>query len=131
TGHYRFAGLSAGNYIVQFTALPGHQFSPQGQGTDNTLDSDADTTTGQTAILTLSANQARADVDAGLFSIGSRGSIGDYVWDDANGNGIQDPGEPGLSGATVNLLDGLGNWLSSTGTDGNGHYQFTGLSAGN
>jgi VCBS repeat-containing protein len=130
TGHYRFAGLSAGNYIVQFVAPAGYQFSPQGQGTDNTLDSDADTPTGQTAILTLSANQARADVDAGLFAIGSGGSIGDFVWEDANGNGIQDPGEPGLYGATVNLLDGLGNWLSSTATDPSGHYQFTGLSAG-
>ncbi len=31
------------------------------------------------------------------------GSIGDYVWFDANANGIQDRGEPGVPGVTVNL----------------------------
>jgi hypothetical protein len=29
------------------------------------------------------------------------GAIGDRVWIDANGDGVQDPGEPGLGGVTV------------------------------
>jgi hypothetical protein len=61
---------------------------------------------------------------------GSGGSIGDFVWEDLDGDGLQDPGEPGLSGVTVNLLDGLGNWITSTTSDGNGFYQFNGLLAG-
>ena len=36
-------------------------------------------------------------------------SLGDYVWRDLNGNGIQDGGESGLNGVTVNLLDASGN----------------------
>ena len=28
-------------------------------------------------------------------------AIGDYVWSDANNNGIQDPGEVGIGGVTV------------------------------
>jgi uncharacterized repeat protein (TIGR01451 family) len=36
-------------------------------------------------------------------------AVGSFVWDDLDGDGIQDPGEPGLSGATVRLLDGSGN----------------------
>ncbi|SDM68334.1 hypothetical protein SAMN05660860_03009, partial [Geoalkalibacter ferrihydriticus] len=32
------------------------------------------------------------------------GSIGDFVWNDLNQNGLQDAGEPGISGVTVNLL---------------------------
>jgi hypothetical protein len=30
-------------------------------------------------------------------------SLGDYVWEDRNANGIQDDGETGINGATVNL----------------------------
>ncbi len=30
-------------------------------------------------------------------------SIGDFVWEDLNANGTQDPGEPGLNGVRVNL----------------------------
>lgn len=58
------------------------------------------------------------------------GSIGDFVWHDLNRNGIQDAGEPGIGNVTVNLLDGNGNPIKSTFTDGGGFYQFTGLCAG-
>ncbi len=37
------------------------------------------------------------------------GSIGDYVWIDANGDGVQDAGETSLSNVTLKLLDGTGN----------------------
>ena len=55
------------------------------------------------------------------------GSIGDFVWNDTNGNGVQDSGEPGIPGVTVNLS---GPTNSSTVTDGNGAYLFPNLSAG-
>ncbi|MCB0608650.1 MAG: choice-of-anchor A family protein, partial [Lewinella sp.] len=32
-------------------------------------------------------------------------SLGDYVWEDTDGDGLQDSGEPGVSGVTVNLKD--------------------------
>ena len=31
------------------------------------------------------------------------GAIGDRVWIDADGDGVQDPGEAGLAGVTVQL----------------------------
>jgi hypothetical protein len=55
---------------------------------------------------------------------------GDFVWSDDNSNGIQDDGESGVSGVTVNLLDQDGNTVASTTTDSTGHYHFTGISAG-
>ncbi|NOY54529.1 MAG: hypothetical protein GXP34_00900 [Actinobacteria bacterium] len=58
------------------------------------------------------------------------GTIGDFVWNDANTNGLQDAGEIGIAGATVNLLDGSGAQLESTTTDSDGHYGFSGLLAG-
>ncbi|MCY2987061.1 MAG: hypothetical protein NTY19_04235, partial [Planctomycetota bacterium] len=52
--------------------------------------------------------------------------LGDYVWVDANANGLQDAGELGLSGVTVKLLDANGTTPpQTTTTDASGHYGFT------
>ncbi len=59
-------------------------------------------------------------------------TVGDLVWNDANGNGIQDSGEKGVGGVKVTLTgtDDLGNAVSlTTTTDGDGKYSFTGLRA--
>src|SRR5207244_759576 len=61
---------------------------------------------------------------------GFQGSIGNFVWEDANFNGIQDLGEVGIAGVTVRLRDANNNLLSTKVTDSNGQYQFTGLAAG-
>jgi uncharacterized repeat protein (TIGR01451 family) len=58
------------------------------------------------------------------------GSIGQFVWEDLNANGLQDPDEPGIAGVTVRLLDSNGNFLQDTDTDGMGFYLFEDLCAG-
>ena len=52
--------------------------------------------------------------------------IGDRVWVDTNGNGIQDPGEPGIAGVTVGLRDQFNGdtIVLTTTTDTNGYYLF-------
>jgi hypothetical protein len=55
--------------------------------------------------------------------------VGDFVWEDINGNGRQDVNEPGINGVTVNLFNASNNALvASTLTasrGGNaGYYQF-------
>ena len=55
-------------------------------------------------------------------------TIGDFVWNDLNGNGIQDAGEPGIEGVIVvlNGTDADGNAVSQTTvTDTSGKYSFT------
>jgi hypothetical protein len=49
--------------------------------------------------------------------------IGDFVWLDGNRDGIQDPGEPGIAGVIVQLVDDQGNVLATTTTDGSGWYE--------
>ncbi len=66
SGGYSFSGLPAGDYYVAFTAPAGTVFSPQDQGGDDTVDSDPDPATGETAHFTLAAGEARDSVDAGL-----------------------------------------------------------------
>ncbi len=58
-------------------------------------------------------------------------SIGDKVWLDANKNGVQDDGEAGVSGVTVQLKDGNGNVIATQQTDANGNYLFDKLAGGN
>ena len=53
------------------------------------------------------------------------GSIGDFVFFDHNGNGIQDSGEPGVPNVTINLYDeNLDNLRHTTNTITDGSYGF-------
>lgn len=51
-------------------------------------------------------------------------SIGGWVWEDLNSNGIQDVGEPGFPNIRVNLLDSQGALLKSTTSLEDGLYVF-------
>ena len=67
--------------------------------------------------------------------IGSRGSIGDYVWLDSNENGIQDSGEQGINGILIQLFNEAdGSVLASQKTRSHngkdGYYSFIGLPRG-
>lgn len=55
-------------------------------------------------------------------------SIGDFVWYDADADGVQDDGETPASGVTVTLYEGDGTTeVASTTTDANGFSSFTDL----
>ncbi|MGP6388275.1 SdrD B-like domain-containing protein [Streptococcus dysgalactiae] len=55
-------------------------------------------------------------------------SIGDFVWEDTNKNGLQDKdNEKGISGVAVRLLDAEGKEIKKQTTGPNGEYKFTDL----
>ena len=57
--------------------------------------------------------------------------VGDTVWYDGDGDGIEDPGEPGIPGVTVELRNAYTFALvASTTTNINGKYLFTNVPAG-
>ena len=59
-------------------------------------------------------------------------NIGNFVWDDLDGDGRQDPGEPGLEGVTVQLWNSAKSVLISTDvTDANGLYTVVAPTPGN
>ncbi len=126
-GAYAFTNLVPGTYFVGFTPPPGYAITLQDQGADDALDSDADRTTGFTVPTVLISGENDPTWDAGLYE---PASLGDFVWDDLNGDGIQDAGEPGIPGVTVRLYDGNTNLLDTTLTDGLGAYAFTDLIPG-
>jgi hypothetical protein len=63
---------------------------------------------------------------ANAITIDGPEGVGDLVWEDVNGNGIQDGGEPGLANVTVNLLrESDLTLLDTTMTDAMGNYGFS------
>ncbi len=134
TGNYVFENLRAGIYWLEFIApdsVVKWIFSPQNQGTDDSLDSDANAA-GIAGPICLNRRECDDSWDAGLYKLAA---VGNKVWDDINKNGIQDPNEPGVAGVTVNLWTGdatgpLVKTAYSTITDANGEYIFTNLVPG-
>ena len=53
-----------------------------------------------------------------------------FKWDDLNGNGIRDPGEPGLSGWTIGIGNDTIPYYATTTTDGTGNYSFENVPKG-
>ncbi|QIK63289.1 DUF11 domain-containing protein [Leucobacter viscericola] len=149
-GYYHFDNLSAGDYTVEFGAVDGYTRTTALAGDDSTVDSDADVTTGRTAVIHLGEGEANVTpsvasdgveapfinrtIDAGYVLIPTpytdTFAIGDYTWIDANNNGIQDKGEKPISGVSVILYGADGTELSRTTTDKNGYYHFDNLAAG-
>ncbi|MCZ7591066.1 MAG: carboxypeptidase regulatory-like domain-containing protein [Kiritimatiellae bacterium] len=126
-GAYAFTDLYPGTYVVEFDLPVGATFSPQDQGGDDTADSDANTSTGRTAPITLVSAEDNPTIDAGVYF---PASLGDFVWNDLNANGIQNPGETGLPNIVVSLYDVSSNVVGVTTTDVNGAYAFTNLVPG-
>ena len=61
------------------------------------------------------------------------GSISGMKFNDANGNGLLDPGEAGVGGITIQLFSGShaeGSPLATAVSDGSGNFSFTNLTAG-
>jgi len=54
------------------------------------------------------------------------GMIGDFVWNDANRDGLQNDGEMGVHRITVRLFDADNNLVGTTSTNEEGYYEFVG-----
>ena len=121
-GAYAFGGMPPGALFLEFVAPTSWVFSGQGGGTPE-QDSDPDPATGRTAIFTLTKGTNDTTRDAGLVLPSA--TLGDFVWYDANTNGVQDGGETGATNVTVRLYDAGSNLLATTSTDSAGAYVFT------
>ncbi len=127
-GNYLFPHLPLANgYVVTVTNPPA--------GLNQTFDEDG-IGTAHTSLVDLTfANEEHLTADFGY--VPPSGTIGDFIWIDANGDGQQDPEEIGIPNVDVYLCVAniavcdsttpLVDVVAMTTTDTNGHYLFTGI----
>jgi len=127
-GAYSFSNLPTGTYFLEFVTPSNYLNAAQDQGGNDALDSDISTGNGRTANFTLSGGTNDTTRDAGYAQPPS--TIGDYVWFDANTNGLQ-AGESGVTGVVVRLYNQSSVLLATTTSGVSGAYSFTNLPPGN
>jgi len=71
----------------------------------------------------------RVSDDARVSALGASATIGDFVWNDVNGDGIQDADEKGIAGAKVKITYPDATTIEGM-TNSSGKYLFSGLPAG-
>ncbi|MGC9356294.1 MAG: SdrD B-like domain-containing protein [Anaerolineae bacterium] len=133
SGNYLFDGLPAGDYLVDVDTSDSDL--PTGYALTTQLNPDdvSDPRPNDPHPVTLAEGEQYEDADFGFYT---GAIIGDYIWQDTNGDGYPDAGEPGIANVTVTLLrdaDGDGTYETTVGTadtDANGYYEFTGLPGG-
>lgn len=111
-GSYLFTGLPPGTYTLTETSQSGWI---AGQ-------------TGSSKTVTVGTNQAINNINFGNRQLPLVGSICGVKFNDLNGNGIKDNGEPGLENWEIKLS---GSFNQTALTDVNGEYCFTNLATGN
>ncbi|HHH54933.1 MAG TPA: hypothetical protein ENK91_14820, partial [Bacteroidetes bacterium] len=125
-GDYLFTDVIPGNYTVNFNlASSGFDaITLQDQGGNDDTDSDPDPATGDYTINPdIVSGQNIDNIDAGFYKYVT---IGDFVWEDMNGDGIQDAGEPGIGDVVVSLVRASDNTVMATyNTAPDGAYSFS------
>jgi len=109
-GEYCFKGLPMGTYTLGETNQAGWSQTYPSTGT-----------------YTLTLASTRPDVKG--FDFGNQrsdkpGIICGVKFEDKNGNGVQDPGEPGLAGWTIQMVDSAGNIVGAVVTGAGGKFCF-------
>ncbi len=143
SGWYSFPGLAPGDYYVCMDAPATYSITSPGLGGDPAQDSNINPATSCSEVVTLAVNEDNPTIDAGLVPTGTA-SLGNYVWFDYNGDGIQNEAPyDGVNGVSVELyidngdgVPGAGDTMvavTATADDVNGipgHYRFDGLAPG-
>ncbi len=137
-GDYSFTGLLPGTYTVCETMQAGStQTAPNAQTTPPSGEQIADCT-GRPGVggfgytFTISGNEVVSGNDFGNNRpLVGMAQIAGTKWNDANGSGRRNPGEPGLAGWPIHLFrNGDASFHQQVVTDANGSYRFTGLLPG-
>jgi hypothetical protein len=138
SGIYTVTAPVPGDYRIRvLLPSPDDEFSPKDQaGGDNQLDSDINptgTNFGFTDIFNLATNVISTTIhDAGIIiyrpptptRTPTPINVGNFVWNDLNGDGNQTAGEAGLVGITVQLWNGTKTSLiDQTTTGASGQYK--------
>lgn len=134
-GNYSVIAPTPGNYRVRVITSGMDTFSPKDAAIDDQTDSDINPSgvdLGFTDVFNIASNVISTTIyDAGIIISRTPTAtrtptpinIGNFVWHDLDADGIQDVGEPGIAGITVQLWNAVQTQLiASTTTNANGTY---------
>ncbi len=136
-GAYDFDGLLPGTYKISFATPADFTSTTANVGNDN---QDSDAVDGMTEDFTIEYGDEDVSFDAGFYN---PVNIGNFVWLDADNDGIQDANEAGVNEVLVSLID-LGpdgvfgtaddvlvaTQTTQTNNGADGYYQFTEVAPG-
>ena len=153
-GYYFIDNLAPGSYYAKFTLPAAYQFTTRSStGSTSTNDSNPDTTTGITPVFTIGSSASgdtvadtdsattatfvNPTIDAGVVPKGTV-SVGNLVWRDRNGDGIQGKRDGGVKGAVLRLFnadgtpvtDAFGRAVKAQTTGKDGRFLFRNLLPG-
>lgn len=130
-GEYAFKLLRSGVYAVRFTLPEGRLFADCLGEADASSVAVVPGNTGVTETMTLAMGESHNTVNVGGIL---PGSIGDTIWLDTNGNGLQDYREPLIPDVSLSLMcvegDGRLVTIEETVSDEYGYYRFRDLRPG-
>ena len=113
-GKYEFVDLLTSDYIVEFVAPTSFGLTLANQGSDDSLDSDANRSTRQSNVVSFASWGEDKTVDAGILADRLTGG---RTWEDLNGNGVQDSGEPSVDSVVVAAFTPGGDGILGTPDD--------------
>lgn len=153
-GYYFIDNLAPGSYYAKFVLPAAYQFTTRSStGSTSANDSNPDATTGVTPVFTIGSSASgdtvadtdsattatfvNPTIDAGVVPKGTV-SVGNLVWRDRNGDGIQGKRDSGVAGAVLRLYnkdgtpvtDAFGRAVKAQTTGKDGKFLFTDLLPG-
>lgn len=112
-GTFTFANVPLGAYTLTETVPAGFvQTAPPAPGT-----------------IAVTLTDANRNSTGSTFGNRQAGGVSGTKFNDVNGNGVRDTGEPGLANVTIRLTD-AGGTVRTTTTDASGNFAFTGVAPG-
>jgi len=123
-GKYSFQKLNSGKYIIEVEVPSKYLVTKKGVSSD-TEDSNLNSDTFKTDIITLDIDEDNPTVDIGLVTP----TISGKVFDDGNGDGVVNGtpiSAPEGNQLYVTLLDNTGKAIATKAIDSNGTYEFNG-----
>lgn len=129
-GSYAFTRLRSGSYALRFTLEDGVLLTDHTGEDEGSIAPVVPGSVGETDVFALVMGERKTANIGGILP----GEIGDTVWLDTNGNGLQDYKEPLIPGVTLTLLtileDGSYEPAQTLQSDEYGYYSFEALRPG-